>query len=97
MCSGGDPQAGLLSPSMGDPDLNARHCKKSYSQLKRTALLAGGTGKFGFRIARVMTYRPGLKVRVLVQPDSVSDTDVANLRWGSILAPSAKVTPVATS
>lgn len=45
-----------------------------------TVLIAGGTGKFGFQIARAISYRPDAKVRVLVQPGSISDTDTENLR-----------------
>lgn len=34
----------------------------------RTVLVAGGAGRLGFKIARALTYRPDVKVRVLVQP-----------------------------
>ena len=47
----------------------------------RTILIVGGTGAFGFKIARAMTYRPEAKVRVLVQPDSITEQDRARLRW----------------
>ena len=47
----------------------------------RTVLIAGGSGKFGFKIARALSYRSDAKVRVLVQSGSISDADIENLRW----------------
>ena len=47
----------------------------------QTVLIVGGTGTFGFKIVRAMTYRPEAKIRVLVQPDSIAESDRANLRW----------------